>query len=226
MTRKGLLQRSTHAGGGNLETKIIEPTICAMRGRNPDNPSNRTKGCPTEQRLEIGSNVSNTLTSVQKDNLVAEPFVLTPKRTEYGKAIRKQYEAGLVHESRHNMTELEPRKDGISNTLTTVQKDNLVGEPMSGTIWGSKQEHCSVRDDGICPTLTEAMGMGGGQIPMHNYDFRIRKLTPRECFRLMDFDDEDFDKAKAAGVSDSQLYKQAGNSIVVAVLEAIFKEML
>ena len=56
--------------------------------------------------------------------------------------------------------------------------------------------------------------------------FRIRKLTPRECFRLMNFDDEDFDKAKAAGVSDSQLYRQAGNSIVVAVLEAIFKEML
>lgn len=62
--------------------------------------------------------------------------------------------------------------------------------------------------------------------PTAQCDYRIRKLTPRECFRLMDFDDEDFDKAKAAGVSDSQLYKQAGNSIVVAVLEAIFKQML
>lgn len=57
-------------------------------------------------------------------------------------------------------------------------------------------------------------------------NIRIRKLTPKECFRLMDFDDPDIDKAKASGVSDSQLYKQAGNSIVVAVLEAIFKEML
>ena len=54
---------------------------------------------------------------------------------------------------------------------------------------------------------------------------RIRKLTPRECWRLMDFDNEDFDKAKAAGVSDSQLYKQAGNSICVGVLEAIFRNM-
>lgn len=54
---------------------------------------------------------------------------------------------------------------------------------------------------------------------------RIRKLTPRECFRLMGFDDEDFDKAQKVN-SDTQLYKQAGNSIVVQVLEAIFKEML
>lgn len=55
---------------------------------------------------------------------------------------------------------------------------------------------------------------------------RIRKLTPRECWRLMGFSDEDFDKAKAAGISDTQLYKQAGNSIVVDVLMAIFKELL
>lgn len=53
--------------------------------------------------------------------------------------------------------------------------------------------------------------------------FRIRKLTPRECWRLMGFDDADFDKAQAAGVSNTQLYKQAGNSIVVDCLEAIFR---
>lgn len=52
--------------------------------------------------------------------------------------------------------------------------------------------------------------------------FRIRKLTPRECWRLMGFDDADFDKAQAAGISNTQLYKQAGNSIVVNCLEAIF----
>lgn len=157
---------------------------------------------------------------------------------------------------------------GIAPTLAAGGGGNLekkITETTAGTIWGSKQEHCSVRNDGICPTLTEAMGMGGGQIPRHNYDFRIRKLTPRECFRLMDFDDVDFVKAKYKlinddetaqwfleqekkvrartmkpeewkefyvylrekheRVSDSQLYKQAGNSIVVAVLEAIFKQM-
>ena len=55
--------------------------------------------------------------------------------------------------------------------------------------------------------------------------FRIRKLTPRECWRLMGFDDEDFDKAQAIGTSNTQLYKQAGNSIVVNVLEAIIKQI-
>ena len=55
-------------------------------------------------------------------------------------------------------------------------------------------------------------------------NIRIRKLTPRECWRLMGFDDEDFNKARAVN-SDTQLYKQAGNSIVVNVLEAIMGNM-
>lgn len=56
-------------------------------------------------------------------------------------------------------------------------------------------------------------------------NIRIRKLTPKECWRLMGFSDEDFAKAQKVN-SDTQLYKQAGNSIVVNVLMAIFKEML
>jgi len=117
--------------GGNLEHKIIEPIIVASRGRNPQNPSDKTHGNYVEQRLE-------------------------------------------------------PNSQGICNTLTSVQKDNLVFEPCR---------------------------------------YRIRKLTPRECWRLMDFTDEDFDKAAAVN-SNTQLYKQAGNSIVRAVLMAIFKQML
>lgn len=56
-------------------------------------------------------------------------------------------------------------------------------------------------------------------------NFRIRKLTPKECWRLMGFRDEHIEKAIALGISDSQLYKQAGNSIVVDVLYYIFKEL-
>lgn len=55
--------------------------------------------------------------------------------------------------------------------------------------------------------------------------YRIRKLTPKECWRLMGFSDEDYDKASKVN-SETQLYEQAGNSIVVNVLMAIFKEML
>ena len=55
-------------------------------------------------------------------------------------------------------------------------------------------------------------------------NLRIRKLTPKECFRLMGFNDEDFEKAEAVN-SNTQLYKQAGNSIVVNVLENIFSSL-
>ena len=55
--------------------------------------------------------------------------------------------------------------------------------------------------------------------------FRIRKLTPRECFRLMGVDDKDIDKMQAAGISQSGQYKLAGNSIVVDVLFHIFRKM-
>ena len=59
----------------------------------------------------------------------------------------------------------------------------------------------------------------------HPNGYAIRKLTPKECWRLMGFTDEQFNRAKDIGISDSQLYKQAGNSIVVNVLYYIFKEL-
>lgn len=55
--------------------------------------------------------------------------------------------------------------------------------------------------------------------------YRIRKLTPKECWRLMGFSDEDFEKAAKVN-SNTQLYKQAGNSIVKDVLMAIFRQMI
>ena len=166
---------------------VIERQVVAMRGRNPDNPSDRTVGMPTEQVLEPNAyGVCNALTTVQKDNIVLEKAILTPKRTEYGKQIRKAYEAGEIKESRHNMTELEPRTDGVCNTITTVTKDNMLLE------------------------ITER--------------YRIRKLTPKETWRLMGFSDEDYEKAAEVN-SKTQLYKQSGNSIVKDVLMAIFSQL-
>lgn len=109
----------------------IEQQIVASRGRNPDNPSDRTVGMPTEQVLE-------------------------------------------------------PNPKNICNALTTVQKDNMLLE------------------------ITE--------------QYRVRKLTPKECWRLMGFSDEDYEKAAEVN-SKTQLYKQAGNSIVKDVLMAIFSQL-
>lgn len=80
------------------------------------------------------------------------------------------------------------------------------------------------RTDGTVGTLTT-----DGSSPKHNNrvideTYRIRKLTPRECWRLMGFDDRDYDSRRKVN-SRTQLYKQAGNSIIVQVLEAIFKQL-
>lgn len=218
---------TTVEGGGTQQIKVCESQIVAMRGRNPDNPSDRTVGSPTEQRLEVNmQGTSNCLTSVQKDNLVMESQVLTPKRTEYGKQIRKAYESGKIQESRHNMTELEPRQDNISNTLTTVQKDNLLLEnniQKVGQI-SSIGSQCGtvISDNGISANLVAGThGYANSHIATQ---YRIRKLTPRECGRLMGVSDEDIDKMAAVN-SNTQLYKQFGNSIVVDVMCAMFKNL-
>ncbi len=72
----------------------------------------------------------------------------------------------------------------------------------------------------ITPTLTAE----GSEICKVESEYRIRKLTPRECWRLMDFRDEDFNKAAEVN-SNTQLYKQAGNSIVCNVLVAILGQL-
>ena len=89
--------------------------------------------------------------------------------------------------------------------------------------FGSKGK---LQNKNYCDTLTASMGEGGGNIPiMQVNNLRIRKLTPKECWRLMGFDDIDFEKASKVN-SNTQLYKQAGNSIVVNVLEAILRNLL
>lgn len=424
----------------NSDKKIIEykgkevelPAMCASRGRNLENPSDRSVGQKLEQTIEINTNgVSNTLTTFQKDNYVIEPQVLKRERTEFGKAVRKQYESGETDLKRDDVLQYVPRNDGISNTITTVTKDNYVVEGsdklqyvgsikdkdivgdgkdlsrnasmgdrvydsngvsatisaqgggvgghsglytvddekdidnplkgISGQSWQFEQNvysedskcirtikagegsgnipkiiennyddtkinvvgnykpsgHSSGRilnANGIAPTVMENHGsitaivennldknkkeqlcdyminndmvepydvinhgytehrfssiqqnkdivMSKNMAPTittrpdelgvavhnnsekiesqdakttqqpntqndmtHSYNLRIRKLTPKECWRLMGFDDEDFDKA-AKVCSNAQLYKQAGNSIVVNVLEAILNSM-
>ena len=80
-------------------------------------------------------------------------------------------------------------------------------------------------DKGIACSQTSNGGGLGGSTGLYLTNYRIRKLTPRECFRLMGMRDDDIDKIQATGLSNTQQYKMAGNSIVVNVLEAIFKEL-
>lgn len=110
---------------------------------------------------------------------------------------------------------------------------NFVACDMAGTIhseyWDKKLESCRriYYPTGLSPVVTTQRGGGQGiKIVVDTELLRLRKLTPRECFRLMDFTDEDIDKCYAIGMTDAQLYKQAGNSIVVKVLERIFEQLI
>ena len=332
----------TMPGSRPCDNYIKEPIACAMRGREVYGSKHvnnliESGNIPADEvafldgyNQTVHTDVTATIkTNIDKENLmfVSIPQCLTPKRTEYGKKVRKEYESGELKESRHNMQQLEPRTDGVCNTITSVQKDNLVIEPYNpyddGTCRTIKAQYYKngmanfkrtdglgatgvkvianmyennvqggrIYDDkGISPTIG---GNSGGnlqpkilevakkveemvnksrsvkcgvsiskdnRIVAFQYDkkrssvseykidndegisqtvisahepkvygesmeYRIRKLTERECFRLMDVDDADIDKIQAAGISKSQQYKMAGNSIVVSCLYHIFRKL-
>ena len=116
-------------------------------------------------------------------------------------------------------------EEGISATVTASEFRSKVAERKMFNLYNDKE----IKD--IAPTQTANCGSTTSSAAVlisedgSNY-LKIRKLTPLECWRLMGFDDEDFYKAKNVGISDTQLYRQAGNSIVVNVLEEIFKTLL
>lgn len=234
------------------------------------------KTCASRKRgdrhkLEMGEDISNAITSIDTDYMVAEPKILTPVRTEEAKRLRRQGIEVFAHK------QLQPRKDGISNTITTVEKDNLLqetdpvflrfgfGHGQQGcndqyayTINSSAFEHNNFivekpkegaeykgkilkEEDaidtsrsetfgthvmnGISPTLRAERPEATGCCVKDGYIYRIRKLTPREAFRLMDVSDTDIDKINEAGICKTAQYKLAGNSIVVSCLYHIFKEL-
>lgn len=101
----------------------------------------------------------------------------------------------------------------MSHTITTDDSKAVVVQKPRGFNKGGLHE--------VSPSITKSSWQENNFL-VHEY--RIRKLTPKECWRLMGCSDEDFKKAEQVN-SNSQLYKQAGNAIVVDVLEAIFKQL-
>ena len=192
-------------------------------------------GTRYSQKWEAGPNgCTNTLTSVAKDNYVCEKecFCLQYVRNEYGRMIRKGYESGDIKARRSEIRDVLPRTDGITNTITTILKDNIIMEKE------------------LMPEPVEARPKGKGWkwIPEEMCWVRLRKLTPKECFRLMGCREQGIDKiqtavfpnkndvvpiryglpeegSKETRISDSQQYKMAGNSIVVDCLSGIFNNL-
>lgn len=204
--------------GGYTSPKVLvdEPFIVASRGRNPENPSDRTTGSPTEQRLEANMNgTTNTITTVAKDNYVMEP-VVCEQRCDEGLRFFKDDVVGTLRtiDACGDKRVIEPED------INPVRIGNIYGEQFgtgyAGNVWDQSS---------VSPTIMTAQGGNRQPLVVDNVKWRIRKLMPVECYKLMAFTKTDCQKASQY-VSDSTLYKTAGNSIVVDVLIAIFSALL
>lgn len=266
-----------------FKTAIL-PVVGAMRGRNPEDPSDRTAGVPTEQRLEINEKgLCNALTTVQKDNLVIEEDKQDYVSRRYNEFIE---EKGYVPEMfvAYNKTEIKDvaptltgqcsSPSGSSAVLKLEVEDVKVLAPNN---WGHKAGDGTITRERTEKEIVPALQASAGQTQQSylkvkvankkgyeeatpgdyvnitypgsktkrgrvgkgvahtltcgdgnaviTENVRIRKLTPRECLRLMGWKDEQIDKIVAAKISGTQQYRQAGNGIVVQVLESIFKAL-
>ena len=146
----------------------------------------------------VGKQVSQTITTSPQQAVAV--------------AIRGRYNADGQIEQNVEVSDRE-----YANALTTVQKDSLVAEPQI------IEDFYKSRDERVYEEYSPSLRADRTGLKVKTM-LRIRKLTPKECFRLMGFDDTDFKKAEKVN-SNTQLYKQAGNSIVVDVLEALFKSL-
>lgn len=188
-----------------------EPFVVASRGRNPDNPSDRTTGAPTEQRFEPNfSGTTNCLTSVAKDNYICEPVIIED--------FYKSREARIYSETAPTL-----RSERIGLEVAEEFPCSTRGKQVASAIRASiyKQGARNIEEN-----IINGLGYEGvveKEQPITRW--RIRKLTPVECWRLMGFTDEDHNRA-AQYVSASARYKQAGNSIVVNTLVSLFSSLL
>lgn len=147
---------------------------------------------------------------------IAQP--VKRERTEEEKLRRHLHgDKGAKFSSR----KMVPGKDGVMGAITTViEKDNLIMEAMiqNGEVVLKKERTSKTKPKGKGWEYVEFEDGRRGWV-------RLRKLTPRECFRLQGVREEQIDKMLNAGISDSQLYKLAGNSICVDCMVALFDNL-
>lgn len=233
-----------HSAGHNNNPKIAIPVLT------PDRVEKRQNG----RRFKDDGEPMFTLTSQDRHGVAIDPLgVLRNVRTEYGKEIRKDYESGKLDISRHEFLANEIREDGIANTLSTVQKDNQLAvkvaeatkqgysecrvgiDTVNLSVPGSKTRRGRVGKEvantldtscnqGIFVKVSDELIVYAVWYEKYQCYIAIRKLTPKECFRLQGWSDNYFEKAQFVN-SDSQLYKQAGNGVTVTVIETIARKM-
>lgn len=184
-----------HGQGGNVySSQGLAPALTVAK-------STPLQVCMSikEQKLQEEIDTAPTIDTDCRNNLTRKQTccaVLTPDREEKRQNGRRMKEPG------------EP-----SFTLTAQDRHGVAIFDDQG------RKNKQLKPMDICPTLRAQSH--GNEPKVFGDNVRIRRLTPRECWRLQGFPDEYFDKAKAAGISDTQLYKQAGNGVTVNVARAI-----
>lgn len=192
-----------------------------LRGRSTGKIFSIGQSSEQVNELQVQGITTNTLTArypgsqgvgswiVENKQKIAIP-VLTPdriKKRQNGRRFKENGEPAftLTAQDRHGVI---VQVGNISNS------NSFGGNPQVGRVYST---------EGIGPCLNTMQG-GGREPKILTKEIKIRKLTPRECWRLQGFPDWTFDKAREVN-SDSQLYKQAGNSVTVNVIEWIAKKL-
>lgn len=229
------MKRQIEDGSLNFDKGMPKETSlksCAMRGRG--------KGVDYHQELEVGDDVANALTTVQKDSMILEgedpsiislmpwnrpggdmgdvsPAITTSAWEQNNFVKLPNGDTPMVMaDPRKNYGRLQPSSESSPTLLSTDYKSpHLVVERGDGELDMSDPETRIIKR--AADHVVQEYGM--------QTRFRIRKLTPRECYRLMDVPEEYIDRLLASGISKSQHYKLAGNSIVVSCLYHIFKNL-
>lgn len=196
---------------------------------------------PTLKKSIIGTTAPDFRTIGQRDlvyqkNGIMGSLVATdykqPKQILESKRIgglfddeKGKHQAGSIWDTNHLAPTLDTMQGGYRQPCVIVPEATKKGyaEAEPGDSINLEQPNSKTRRGRVGKGVAQTLTCSCNQAVVEPLEFRIRKLTPRECWRLMGFKDKYFDRIQ--GVSNTQLYKQAGNSIVVDVLRAIFREL-
>ena len=230
-----------------INDKDIHPTILARYEGAPTlYINNATKKGFIEANEGDGIDLTQPNSNTRRGRVQKELCQTITTQNNLGVVIKKDTENYIECEEKGKL-DIDCRafkEDKISGSIMTTPKNKVLlkeklctdlveqgivkeGDVVNHSYTTSRTKDFHIensKNNNICATLTtrpDTLGVTVKQLD----DLRIRKLTPKECWRLMGFDDKDFNKASKVN-SNSQLYKQAGNSIVVNVLEEIIESLL
>lgn len=207
-----------------ISSNGISPTLTATDYKHPKQVAVRQVGNivkqagfsnPQRGRIYSANGISPTLNTVQGGGL--EPKVLIERPLKGLTKNGWHFEQNVF--SKNSIAATLKAGGGSGNIPKIAYRPCLTPDRINKRQNGRRFKNCEE------PEFTLTSQDRHGVLIEGNHTLAIRKLTPKECWRLQGFSDEQFDKAKKAGVSNSQLYKQAGNAVTVDVVEQIGKRL-